>query len=424
MAAPTASPPPPRPPPPVIPDSLRIDRIEIRNLSPHLEERVRGLLHLSLPTFLTVDAIEEIIENIYALRIFDYVFYQLDPGNAPGGHTLVIEAAENSGEQLGVSLRYESHLKASVLLSAFLRNRLRFGSRLGADVRLGEVFRTNLFFAYPLRRLPDVDLRVAVLFADAPFDIFENDVRTLSLRTETRMAAVTIDLTPARALLLSGGLRAELFNADQAVGRLDALNVRRGLLGATALLIFDTFDHPDFPTHGFNVIAHSAFFDRQWGSGVTFSHHGFSGQARTRLTDRLTLFARLGLGNNAGANTPLHYRFYLGGAGTGSSSAFGVWQDRQIPLLGFEIQQLAGRSMQMAGLGLQVRMQEKLYAALEWNAARVMERWTWRLEPSAFHGGYGLRLGAETLLGPVVLTMMSRRPFGQYAFKIDVGYRF
>ena len=420
----TAAAPPPHPPPPVFPDSLRIDRIEIRNLSPDLEKQVRGLLRLRLPVFLTVDDIEAIIDNIYALRLFDYVIYQLDPGDDPDGQTLVIEAAENPGEHLGVSLRYETHLKASVLVSAFFRNRLRFGSRLGVDVRLGEVFRTNLVFAYPLRRRPDLDLRFGALFADVPFDIFEDNVRTLSLRTESRVATVSLNLMPTRPLLISGGLWAELFNADQSVGRLDALNVRRGLLGVNALLLFDTFDRPDFPTRGLRMTALSTFFNERWGSGVTFSHHSFLGQVRAPLTDRLALFGLLGLGHNAGANTPLHYRFYLGGAGTGGSSAFGLWQDRQIPLLGFEIQQLAGRNMQMAGLGLQFEVRSNLYTTFRWNAARVMERWTWRLEPSAFHGGFGLQFGAETLIGPLVFTLMSRRPFGSYALKIDVGYRF
>ncbi len=422
LAAPAASP--PHPPPPVLPDSLRIDRIDIRNLSPDLEKQVRGLLRLRLPAFLTVDDIEEIVHNIYALRLFDYVVYQLDPGDDPGGQTLVIEAAENPGEHLGVSLRYETHLKAALLVSAFFRNRLRFGSRLGVDVRLGEVFRTNLVFAYPLRRRPDLDLRFAALFADVPFDIFENNVRTLSLRTESRVAAVSLDLVPARPLLLSGGLQGEFFNADQSVGRLDALNLRRGLLGVNVLLLFDTFDHPDFPTRGLQLTALSAFFDRRWGSGVTFSHHTLLGQVRAPLTGRLTLFGRFGVGHNAGANTPLHYRFYLGGSGVGGSSAFGLWQDRQLPLLGFEIQQLAGRNMQMAGLGLQFEVRSNLYTSFQWNAARVLEQWTWRLEPSAFHGGFGLQFGAKTLIGPVALTMMSRRPFGSYAFKIDVGYRF
>lgn len=409
---------PARPAPPTPHDTLFVRRLVVEHLAPPLEDRVRSVLNLTLPARLTLDDLEDRIRTIYRLQLFDAVTYRFD------ADTLFLEAIEAPREYLGAAMRYESHLKASILLHTSFRNRLRFGSRLGAEIRLGDVFRTNAFFAFPVYDHPRLDLRLSARFTDVPFDLFENNVRVTRLRVETWELGLRTDLRLSEALLLSAGLRSEWFNADQSVGRLEIDRRRRGLFGGSAVLLLNTFDRLDFPTRGFQVMVQSAAFNRVWGSAFTFSHHAFHGRARFPLSSRLTLLVQFSLGHNRGADVPLHYRFYLGGSTVGAATAYALWQERQLPLLGFERQQRAGSNLQMAGLGLQTRVYHDFHLALHWNAARLSETWPRTLDPAAFRSGFGLQVGTPTRIGPLQVTLMSRRPDGPYALNFELGYRF
>jgi NTE family protein len=101
-----------------------------------------------------------------------------------------------------------------------------------------------------------------------------------------------------------------------------------------------------------------------------------------------------------------------------------MFSDHQFRHLGYTVQELSGRSVQALGLGLQVALPEDLFVSARWNTARVAEQWDWTPRAEDFDSGFGLTLGANTLLGPVEVTLMSQRLGGPYAAGIEVGRDF
>jgi NTE family protein len=98
--------------------------------------------------------------------------------------------------------------------------------------------------------------------------------------------------------------------------------------------------------------------------------------------------------------------------------------DYQFGHLGYAVQELSGRSVQALGLGVQVALPRGLFVGARWNAARVAENWTWAPTTGDVDGGGGITVGADTLLGPVELTLMGQSLRGPFAVGVEVGRDF
>ena len=78
----------------------------------------------------------------------------------------------------------------------------------------------------------------------------------------------------------------------------------------------------------------------------------------------------------------------------------------------------------VVGLGAQYRAGKEVYLLARWNAAHVSSEKRWSLDPDAYRRGIGLTVGAETLVGPLEVTFVSRTAKGPYDLQVNVGHVF
>lgn len=406
-------------PPPHPPEKLFINTVEVVSDDEALKPLIRQLLDLDVPRLVSPQQLQEAIEHVYQSQFFDLVTYRLEPQPERGGVVLVVQAIARPQENLGVSLHYESHYKASILLGATLVNRIGTGSRLGGRLRLGEVFQVQVRYLYPLH--PRFDLRITSRLTDAPLDLFLNEQRIRSFRLGVQELAAALTTTRADALL-GLGLRSESYNVQLEVGAQEQPIDERGLLMGEAFFLRDAFDRPDFPTRGVRLLMQGTASTATLNSDISFLHAVLHLQTRAALHPRWTLAMRAGLGYTWGRSLPLHYHFYLGGATAATTTAFGFWQERQLPFMGYETQELSGNNLQLFGLGLQYEFRPTWFTTLEANAARMPAVFDLALED--LNVGFGLSLGTTRLVGPIRLTLMGRNLSDPVRLKIDLGYLF
>ena len=397
-----------------------IREIRVEGVSPLLAQRVRALLDISPPASRTAEELTTAIERVYAMDLFSQVTYRLAPHEAGGASvTLVVEAERRTQERLRLGLRYSSAYRASILLNASFRDQLGIGATSEVDLRLGEVLRAGLRYTVPVSFQPRLGMTLEAGGRRLPIDLFSGGRRTSSVQVNVLEGGLQFGGTFLNDYAVAFGVTGEGFAIEEDVGGGNRFRDKEGLLLGEAMLYVDTFNRASFATSGAQLLLRSSGTNDAVVSSRTFSQHLVEGEGRIPITTRLTGIGTTILGRSLGDALPLYRRYYLGGVVSSR-----MFSDHQFRHLGYAVQELSGRSVQAFGLGLQVALPEDLFVSMRWNTARVAEQWDWAPSVEDFDSGFGLTLGANTLLGPVEVTLMSQRLGGPYAAGIEVGRDF
>lgn len=110
----------------VLPDSIRVDRLEVLADRGSVIPLVRG--RMPQQGRIAVSDLEERIDLLYGSLNFDLINYRIDLSK--GDSALVVQALGAPQEKLGASLNYDNFNEASLGLLAVSRDRLLKGSRL------------------------------------------------------------------------------------------------------------------------------------------------------------------------------------------------------------------------------------------------------------------------------------------------------
>lgn len=397
-----------------------IREIRVEGVDLFLSQRVRAQLDISPPASPTAAELTKAIERVYAMDLFSQVTYRLAPHEGGGrAVTLVVDAEQRTQERLRLGLRYSSAYRASILLNASFRDQLGLGATSEVDLRLGEVLRAGLRYTVPLSFRPRLGMTLEAGAQRLPIDLFAMGRRASSVRANVLEGGLRFGGTFLNDYAATLGVAGEAFSIEESVGDGNRFRDKDGFVLGEATLYVDTFNRAHFATSGAQLLLRSSATNDALLSSRTFSQHLVEGEGRIRLTSRLTGIGTVVLGRSLGDALPLYRRYYLGGVVSSR-----VFSDHQFRHFGYAVQELSGRSVQALGLGVQVALPEDLFVSARWNTARVAERWDWAPRAEGFDSGFGLTFGANTLLGPVEITLMSQRPGGPYAAGIEVGHDF
>lgn len=413
-------------PPVEPPDSVQVAAIRVEQGADRLRDEIERALDLPVPGRVAVADLERAVQRVYSTLLFDVVLYRLEPTEPQpaAGSTLVLRVLERPQERVGLSLRYESTYKASILVSTTLLGRTGYGSTLGLEARLGEVAHLMGTYTLPLHLRPRLGLRVHARAVRLPTEVFEDEQAVARIRTEILEAGVGLAAGLTNALGMNVGVRFEAYDYDRTVGLTSFLGTADRLLLGTAGLFLDRFDQAAFPTHGQQLLLRVDGTHRRLGNAVSFGRAVLDWNLRYPLSSRLTAMSRLTLGYTTGDEPPFHYRYVLGGVSVGTTQAFGPVSDRHFPVYGFKPHELAGPNVQVLQLGLQARIGRLLYVQGWWSAARTPATWTWRLDARTLQHGLGLTLGVDTVLMPLRVHLVSRDLTGPYELWFDLGFTF
>lgn len=412
-------------------DSVYVTRLEVAGLTKASPSFARYHLGAVVPGWVRLDELDAGIERLYDTGRFRIVQYRLEAAEAPGDpagpptagepgleharRLLRLQFVEQSVARLGFSYRYDSRYKASLLASAMLFDLLIYGTRLEADLRLGEQGVAEARFEKRFGRLPELVLGFGGGFRRAPFDIFADDLRVATPRAYMTHIEIAAGVAIGKPGILAVRLRGEHADLDEFTAAGEPFTGdSRALATAAALLEYDSYDRAVFPRAGVRIVAKSEH--RIAGQGGPFAHHLLDVGAALPIHGGFSLLGRLTLGGSAN-DIPDHYYFFLGG-----SNIYYLLPDRHIPFAGLRTMERHGRYLQALQLAAQYEFHPNFLGRLRWNAGTVLDEWRFNADHLTY--GFDATLAAVTRFGHAGLSVAGIDLTSLPRVVVDVGFPF
>jgi len=395
-------------------DGISISHIQLEG-APH-EDAARVIdraLSLSVPARITGSEVDAAVARLYATNLFSRISYRLD--TAGGDTTLVVSVTEGADDRLGVGLRYDDHRNTALLFTASVHNWLSYGSATHLSVRLGEEtqFAARYFSgrdvvsAYGLGATAQFTrARFALRDEGRPTTFVEPDIMTLTGIVGRSLSRTTVS-----------GLQFGFERVDSGRGAENDGMPRQATYYMVGGLIWrDSFDRVDFPTHGITMRVQAEWGDHTLKRVPAYSRQLLDIEQILRLGEGSVLRARAIVGGGSGTEIPIHHHFFLGGAYPST-----VFAEVQPAFWGLRPQERRGRSVQVLRLAVQRELREEIFLTVGGNIGNTFDEWTL---PRNYLFGWGLALGAATLLGPVEVTLHGRSLRRWPRLDLNVGFIF
>jgi NTE family protein len=396
-------------------ERLFINNIEIEGLERTSSNIVIEELDLEIPGEHPVTEITAAMYRLYSTGIFKRVNYHHDYVDQLG--TLHIELEERKEQSLRFGLRFDQDNGAVMLFNAHFKNKLRPGSDVNVDIRLGEKISAHS------KLYKHLGLARSIGFAGS----FSYEERDRRIAVDGSRVRVPIEMQDTRVELGVGSVYgSKLYtnvgiSAEQSflpsVGSLSNLKRTYTFISGYGRLWLDSFDRSWYPTKGNSLHIYSSY-TRSMGNNDIHTRHLFSWSKRYPTADRLSLFHDLTSGYSTGANMPVFRQFYAGGIHAPTL----LW-DGDINFGGLKPGQIAGRNLQALEAGFQYQPFPKRYMIGSLGAIRSTDAYDFPF----YGGGYDytarLSVAAETRFGPLEIGIMGSTQ-NPVLFTVNAGYRF
>jgi len=399
-------------------DSLMVSDITYTNISGLLQQQASLALDIQTPTRLTLSDLERKINRLYNSGLFSQISYRLSYNPDSQKNQLILEFKQKEQEYAGFSLRYDSQYKASLLFGASVTDNIFWSDRLTMQLRAGEILELNTNYSIPLTLAPLSKANFGIDFQRSPIDTYSQNQVLSTISVERLTFRPSLSVRFLQRTNLETGMEAELYNLNQAVGNTLFLENTSFLLKPFFKVDFSTLNRPYFPTKGHALKFKTVVSDQWWGSLSNFVQFSGNWFSTISLTEDLNLSGRLFMGYTSG-ETPLHYNYYFGGMARNP-----VFELRQLPFMGYAAQQLRTSNAIALQSQLQLRLSKNIYLSGGVDLAHLADQWTFHIDNERMEYGYGLSIGATSIIGPIELSLSTPDFSGGYALKIDVGYHF
>jgi NTE family protein len=369
-------------------------------------------------TWVTPRELDHRIDRLYATGLFQSVRYRLDPapgGGGPAQRELIVFVRERTGGRFGLGLRYDSRYKASLLLSGAF-GVPGFGSNAQLDARLGQQIRVGIGGSQTAGTGRPVVLGARVDYVRSPFDLYAAGHQVAEARVDLGAVTTSVSTNVGAGGLAAVRIKAEHAHWAESVSAIDSAPINRTFYTVAGVLEADTYDHGLYPRRGFGFRGVSEWGNRLVGDGTAFSHQLADLHLYVPVLPTVSVWAGATLGATGGTPPP-HYLFSLGGA-----RPYYLFPDRDIPFYGLNTQELRGRHLQKAELGVQWEFLPDWFGRVGWNAGTVLDHWTWA--PAQWVDGVGVELGVRTFAGRLSLTATGNAKSQWPKLDLDLGYPF
>lgn len=402
-------------------DTIKVESIQVSGGDEYLRYRFNQSLRIEEGETLTVEELGNQLDRIYGTGYFDQLSFKLHEITESEGYRLEVNISADDQQRVGLGARYDSHYKASLMFGGHLNKIFTSGDGLMVNIRLGEQLQVKADYFLPYSFLPRGDIIISARATRTPLDLFSMDQRFATVAVEVASLDIQSSLELFSTAVLTGGVHAEGFNFNQAIGETLLLENINGLLTGKATLYSDTFNRYAFPSRGHKLTLQSELSDRRWGSGRTFSQYLIDWDQRLPLNGRWSLISHVtAVRTYEGVDlVPLHYQFFAGDVIPSS-----LFEKHQFTLPGYQVQELRGLNFKKWEVGAQFQLADQVFLETVWSAARMTDEWEWNITPSEFNSGFALTAGILSWVGPVELSLMSRDFSGPYSVRINIGYPF
>ncbi len=397
-------------------ESFHLIGVDVDGLQNVSEKIVRSELGIRVPNSFKPEDIEIAVGRVYGTQLFERVDSRVD--DYGDGSRLVVKLKENTGNTLGVGLRFDTRRDASLLLDASFRNQLGGAGTLALTAIIRDEYEFEARYFAHLGFMRALGAKARVDARRINMNLLEDGQVQAGFRSHYYFGELALGSIFSTRMSVGGGARVEYFNNDVTVGSPDLDDRSEFYIPFFASIIVDSFDRTVFPRSGVYVELTAEVADAHVGSDSTFSRIFFDWRAAIRVSKSVSILQDLYVGTAYGSNVPLAYNFFLGG----NDERFTLLGKEQ-SFLGVERQERVGRHAQLVKLGVQWEVLHGKYIQAFWNAGNTFEGAELEFGKGRYINGGGVNLGMDTLLGPIEFAMMTSS-IHNFLTYFSFGYKF
>ncbi|MGV7928068.1 MAG: patatin-like phospholipase family protein [Spirochaetota bacterium] len=396
-----------------------ITAIRIRGLDKVSKNLVRGALGLKTPAMMSYEDIESAIDRVYGTMFFERVEYRLEP--APPGERLVVRVKESTTNWFKVGIHYDSDSNAALLLNTTFRNIAGEGSKLSIDLNLSEnpMMETSYIIQTGLR--PGIGAGLIFWYSQYDVFIYQNTELVADLDYRTFGGDFMLFTTFSNPFALGAAIQKQYIKIEKKIAPPDWEGGSMDFLNYYAFMMLDTLDRVVFTRSGLFLYLEAMRIGMGSGAEEKTLYHPvykYSAQVSTALPVHRRFTIQLGAygGSIRGHTVYAPHLFYMGSV---YSNARGVY-----PFMGLHYMEVSGRHMAVAYGALQLEPWRDIFVALKANAGKMTERREDLENADDLLLGYGLSLGALSVIGPLEFTVAKGAGKDEIILHVNIGYRF
>ena len=378
------------------------------------DEFILNTLQLNSGDSITPNLIESRIELLIGTQLFDLITYRVEP-NEKYFYDLHITVKERVSELLNVGVRYETKTEASVYVSAEFTNLLHEGSKIGAQLRLGETTRLDADYLLYGNIGSRFAMKASMIYESENVDVYSDESRVAQFTGNQLVTELSIGNYLSSSWLLAAGFRRHSLEfSDQINPSLNPVSdtSHNSLFG---LLHIDRLDRAYFPTSGLNVVGRASYSGDFLFSKLDYTAiSGFVDLYRP-LSGLWTLEASLFAGYSRGEELPWSAWYHVNRFDTRTG---------MIRFGGANRYNRSAKNMQLASLGLRYELLPGRYLGGGLQAGQFSDRWMFtdtKLENVEL--GAIVYAGADTFVGPIQV-ILSAGSGNTFQLELQIGYMF
>ncbi len=410
-------------------DSLYIVEIGIEGLKNVSRDLVYSKLTIPKGRWVKPDEIQYAIERLYGSEYFDLAMYRLEP--VAGGVKLIVRVMERSANLFKVGLHYDNVSKSALLFNGTFRNLLLEGSKLSANIKLGDQYGWDLRYYLLTGRHPGVGFELG--YWEEKMDIWTYGVNNeretywdYYQGAITLMAETLLDNTIS--LGVGGEIRASRLNLRNSSAVIEAEKTEGVLFDYFANFEIDTLEELNYPREGkdyyFEFRSCSGEFEITDTNGScyeqrdSFQRFYFRGYRAFPLWKKTALQLRgyYGFLQNYDSMFP-EYVFQLGGMKFYRDTRF-------VPLIGLHEMQKLGPNVLSAMSSFQYEVMDDVYVIATAGLGKVADEHDKLWYKKHYLWGYGFTIAVDTPVGPVEYTWMTGNVNEDGISYVSIGYKF
>jgi len=377
-------------------DSLVIADVEIRGVLPKEQALLMDRLDLKFGQKMSLDALDDIVAQIYGTQAYDYVTYELLGDSEP--FKLVLNCKKGPVHQFGLGVRADTEEIVSVLINLGINSHRLYGHTYDLTGKISANPYLQLKWSYDVPKIPTLNAAASVRWTDMSMLNFGTNRLSLSFlhaSQELYMSNIKWNWFDIKA-----GIRNDIFDirnvkAEQIIGDYDFSQLTNDFVSLMTDARSDTFDDGYFPTKGFTV-----------GLGYRWTFAGFPKHVHNFHTvtadakviapigGRFALIPYLNARMLFGSDIPVAYFNAIGG------SLAGRYVDQQIPFIGITNLSAMKNILTTFGLDMRMRIARNHYVTAKVNYARDCDRFAEYGKGLGYFGA-GVEYAFDTIFGPI-----------------------
>ncbi len=396
-------------------DNLNIVDVKVEGIPDSHKIRVVREFGKNFPMNMSVDYIQEVVIKLYASGYYEDLWYEVD--DAPDGYVLILHCKERADESLAFCIHYDNNYGIGTLVNFTMKNLWNSIDRttFSIDVNIAE----NPYIKLHLNRRQGKAVRFGVDFSVISLNINQFDdnwiTNTFSMQSNTlnMYAQIVHSLTQQ----LRFGAVADYVHMRDLVGN-SGLTPNYSLFSYLYVNYFySNEDVPNFARRGWriNMAGKSIIGDDAPMSYIV--------QGSIMKAFPIGKHNSLKLGVQGGtkigdAEVPLFYQFMVGGQSKMK------YYDNIMAFTGLGFIDEIVDHIVFGRFAWQWNFHKIFYATASCDVGYMNDRYDLWFDDNSFVAGAGLTLGANTIMGPVEVSLMGSNFNSSAVGFINVGFWF